>query len=287
LRQTAKVRAMTSLLEQQRAFRAALLGGAESLPEIVGGNIAAKVRLGVYRNNVLGNLTAALGLAFPAVARLVGPAFFAAAAERFIVSAPPRGADLYEYGDNFPGFIDAFEPAGGLPYLADVARLEWAVGRALHTPFAPSLEPAALIALSPAVQANLRFEPHPSLSLLALSHPTRAIWEAVLTPDSDQRAARLAAIDAPTIGFEAGAEHLAVLCTFGEIAVLPLTLPGFAVARALADGVTLDAALAAVPSADVASADVAGLLATFLAGGFFGRILLPAAVPPAPKGTAP
>ena len=94
---------MPSLLDVQRGFRTAVLAADASLPPslINGGTVSAAARLGVYRNNVIGNLTRALRLSFPAVDRLVGEDFFAAAAQRFIEASPPHAADLNQYGEDF------------------------------------------------------------------------------------------------------------------------------------------------------------------------------------------
>ena len=253
---------MSSLLELQRGMRAALLAASDTPPStVVGGALGAAARVRIYRNNMLGNLTGALRLTFPAVERLVGADFFAAAATDFIAAAPPASADLYEYGAAFPAFLAAFEPARGIAYLPDVARLEWAVNLALHAPFSSALEAHALIDVAADEQAGLRFVAHPSLSLLALAHPARAIWEAVLTEDVDTRAALLATIDIAAAG-----DVLAVLHSTDGLALLQMSPSAYDLARALIAGQSLADALDLVPPEDAAP-----LLGGFIAHGFFGR----------------
>lgn len=253
---------MPSLLELQRSMRTALLAGSDatSIP-VIGGAIDAAARLHIYRNNVLGNLIGALRLTFPAVERLVGADFFAAAASHFISATPPAGADLYEYGAAFPDFLTIFEPAQRLVYLADVARLEWAVNHALHAPIAPALTAAALLGVPDQQQASLRFEPHPSLSLLALTHPAKAIWEAVRNEGAESRASSLAAIDVSAAG-----DILAVLQSTDGLMLLQLSQTDHAFGCALIGGKCLVDALDLVPSEDAAS-----LLGGFIAHGFFAR----------------
>ncbi|MDE2582675.1 MAG: putative DNA-binding domain-containing protein [Rhodospirillales bacterium] len=254
---------MSALLELQRRFGATLLAvDAAPPPEVLGGCVAPAARVGIYRNNVIGNLTGVLRLTYPAIERLVGADFFAAAAARFIVAAPPAGADLYEYGGDFSDFLTEFEPANGLAYLPDVARLEWAVNRALHAPVAPTLAAEALLDVPAEQQADVRFVAHPSLSLLALTHPARTIWEAVLTEDADVRATRLAAIDLAAPG-----EHLAVLGGNDAPQVLRLSPAAFGLARALGDGQSLAEALD-----PVAPEKAASLLSLLLTQGFFGEV---------------
>ncbi len=251
---------MPALLDLQRAFRDALLDAGAPPPEgIIAGVTGAAPRFEVYRNNVRGNLTGALRLTFPAVERLVGAVFFAVAAETFLCANPPSSPDLYEYGEGFAAFLATWEPAAALPYLADMARLEWVVNHALHAPVVPALTAEALLDLPPAAQAGLRFVPHPTLGLLALSHPARAIWEAVLSEHQAERDTRLAAINAT-----GGGEMLAVLQRGGALVRMPLSAAGFVLASARAEGRTLEAALDATDPEEAAP-----LLGTFLAQGFF------------------
>ncbi|MEJ2378739.1 MAG: DNA-binding domain-containing protein [Pseudolabrys sp.] len=258
---------MPSLLELQRGFRTSVLAEAALPPSLIrDGHVSVAARLAIYRNNVIGNLTRALRLSFPAVERLVGEDFFAAASQRFIEVAPPRVADLNQYGEGFADFLASFEAAASVPYLADVARLECAVSRALHAPSAPALAPEDLSAVPPESEAELRLQPHPTLSLLDLAYPARVIWDAVLCEDADTRATRLAAID-----IQAGGETLAVLRSDGALAVETLTAPAFDLAQALAAGWPLGDALACVPPDDAAP-----LLGEFLARGFFAGFSLSA-----------
>lgn len=269
---------MPRLLDVQRGFRTAMLTGNSMPPSVInGGEVGVAARLGIYRNNIIGNLTRTLRLSYPAVERLVGQAFFAAAAQRFIVAAPPCAADLNQYGEGCADFLASFEAAASVPYLADVARLEWAVSRALHAPPALPLAPEALGAVLAERQADLRFRPHPTLSLLTLDYPARAIWEAVLSADADDRDARFADIDLKT-----GGETLAVLRSAGEVDIEVLSGPAFELAQALISGRPLGEALEHVPADDAAL-----LLADFLARGFFSDFSLSTDDAPSTQGLRP
>ena len=137
---------------------------------------AAGGRFTIYQRNHVTGLTAALAKTFPVVLRLVGEEFFASMATRFIFQSPPRSPVLAEYGADLAGFIAAFEPAASLPFLADVARLEFARVRAWHAADRdlPPLDDAdAVAALLPH-----RVVLHPSASLILSNHPVLAIWAA-------------------------------------------------------------------------------------------------------------
>ena len=67
-----------------------------------------------------------------------------------------------------------------------MARLEWAVKRALHAPDdAAPLELAALAAVAPPEQDRVCFVAHPSLRLVRAQYPVDLIWRAVIAEDDD------------------------------------------------------------------------------------------------------
>jgi hypothetical protein len=245
-----------TLLEIQTAMRRDLLGnsnprGAATLSD----TLAPANRLSIYRNTSRITLTNALRLNFPAVQRLVGEDFFAAVADAFIEREPPNTAWLDLYGDGFPEFLQSFAPAPTLVYLPDVARLECAVGRALHAPDAEPLEYSQLLGIKPSVQGCVCFTPHPSVSLVFSPHPVDAIWQAVLARDD----AALAAID-----LSAGAVRLLVERRAGEIGVTRLDARRWNFADALFAGQSLSVGFAAADDPDATT-----WLAAHLAAGHF------------------
>ncbi len=133
-------------------------------------------RFDVYRNNVAIGLIGALASRFPAAGRIVGEEFFAAMAHEFSRVHPPRSPLLLAYGDDFPDFVESFEPAQEIPYLPDVMRLEALRGRAHHAADAVPLDAALVATIEPAGLAELTFMPHPSASITRSAHPTVTIW---------------------------------------------------------------------------------------------------------------
>lgn len=182
-----------SLLELQRAVYRSVVAcdDAEASPHIIADGIDPAARLGVYRNSFASVLANALRLSYPAVHRLVAAECFDGAARLFMEEQPPRCANLDDYGAGFPEFLARFPPIAALTYLPDVARLEWAVSRALHAQDAEPLNLARIAALAEDAQARVRFVPHPSAGLVRADYAADSIWRAVLAPDD----AALAAID--------------------------------------------------------------------------------------------
>lgn len=171
---------MPTLRDLQHAFRSALLDDNESAAATLvrGDGLAPSARLAVYRHHVLTTLTTALESAYPVVCRLVDRAFFGWVADRYIRRYPPTGPVLGEFGDSFPEFLAGFPACGELPYLPDVARLEWAWHAAQHAEDAVPLDLRQLAEIPAETVPRLVFTLDPSLTLLASSWPTDRIWDA-------------------------------------------------------------------------------------------------------------
>src|SRR5262249_58250596 len=171
---------MPTLHEIQDLFREALLGEPEpKLVDLVEGDgLDPRARLAIYRHHVFITLTATLEAAFPVVCQLLDRRFFGYVAAPFIRHAPPADPCLDEYGSAFPGFLGAFEPCAGLPYLPDVARLEWAIHLAARAPDVAPLDRALLASVAPAEMARLRFIPRAGLAYLVSAWPVDSIWRA-------------------------------------------------------------------------------------------------------------
>lgn len=137
-------------------------------------------RLAVHRNNVVSSLVDALAESFPVVQALVGEEFFRAMASIHVRRSPPRSRVLALYGADFADFIADFEPASGLPYLPDMARLEFARIRAFHAADAAAAQIShvqrAMAAGERASDAALLL--HPSLSVLTSAFAVASLWAA-------------------------------------------------------------------------------------------------------------
>src|SRR2546427_2606734 len=154
---------MPALLGLHRAFAASMRHEeADAVcAAVVADGFAAAERLRIYPTPCRSTLIEALRMTYPAVERLVGRDFFDMAAARYAGTHPPQSGYLNEYGGEFPEFLAAFGPASELPYLADVARFEWALGVAANAADAPVLDPLTVAAGDPQGHAGLRFEPPP------------------------------------------------------------------------------------------------------------------------------
>jgi hypothetical protein len=215
-------------------------------------------RLQIYGNHYLVTLEEALGATFPAVRALVGDGFFGCAARRFAVERPPRGPCLHEYGGTFPDFLAELPEVRALPYLADVARLEWAANLAYHATDARAIALDRLAAIAPELYGHLRFGFHPAASLVASPYPLTAIWQAAL-PGSDPELR----VDA-----DAGGERVLVFREADEVVFHTLDEAEYRFLATLSAAGTVgeaaSAALIAAPGFDVAAS-----LAAWLERGLF------------------
>ncbi len=255
------------LNELQAAMRAGILGEPTEalLAEIDGCGLASAARLRIHRNNTLFGLTEALRTSFPAVARLVGDRFFDFAADRFIRGAPPREPRLANYGAGFPAFLAGFEPARTLPYLPDIARLEWAVNLAYNAPDEAPLAPAALVDLAPDAYPRLRLALHSSCRLVRSGFPIKRIW----------LANRPGAETEGTIDLAEGGATLLVMRREFEVVLIEIEPAEHDFLASLRDGGTIETACTCALATDAAF-DLAGLLARQFARGSFARAILPA-----------
>lgn len=158
-----------SLPDLQRRFAATMAGAAPG------------ERLAIYRNAVAANYRNAMRASYPVVCALTGEPFFHAAVDAFVAAHPSAGGDLNVYGDAFPSFIAGYPHARALPYLPDVARLEWALDEAMRAPDReadPEAVLATLAATPPDAIPALRGSLDPSCRLVRSAFPVMRIWQA-------------------------------------------------------------------------------------------------------------
>jgi hypothetical protein len=221
---------MSDLATLQQDMAAGLLTGRYGAfqAQVLIGPVSAAEALGLHRNTVLHALTNALRLTFPTVDALVGDAFFDQAALAFVEERPPARACLTGYGSGFADFLARYDFAADLPYLPDVARLDFAVeavgGRSVDED-GPVLELGETVMILDA-----------SLRVLRLAYPAAAIRDAL--DDGDDEA--LAAID-----LEPRAYAHALWRRPEGAAIRSLSRPSAAFLDALQGGASADAALAA------------------------------------------
>jgi len=244
-------------------FGAALLNAGHQMPAgVIGPDGApAPKRFNVYRNNVVVSLTEALAATYPTLQKLLGEEYFSALVREYIGKYPPKSPVLIWYGQELADFVESFPPLATYPYLADVARCEWAWLQAYHAADQVALDPAALAEIAADALADIRFRPHAATYLLTSSWPIYDLLQAnrfgACSPeDVDMKAAQSVLITRPDI----------------EVVIKPLRSGGHEFFSALINGETLGLA-AGVAMEKCPTFDLSANLSDALESGAFIEIL--------------
>ena len=171
---------MSELVAIQSGFAAALAAAgkpAAATPLFRGDPARNARRLAIYRGNAQANAVKALTAIYPVTLQIVDTEFFDALARTYAKDSPSSSGDLNEYGENFGEFLAGFEPAQELPYLPDVARMEWRVHSAHYAADHARLLPARLAAIAEDGYPALRLTLHPACALVQSPWPLARIWE--------------------------------------------------------------------------------------------------------------
>jgi hypothetical protein len=174
-------------LHEFRQFATALTDPHAPLPaglSVSRGAMLAE-RFDVYRNNIASSLIDALADRFPFARAVVGDDFFRAMARDFVRQSRPSGEVLHEYGDQFPAFMAAFEPATSLPWLAELARLEVLWSQSWGAADAPAMSLESLRDIAPDALLAARVVVHPAVRLIRSSAPVASLWQAHQMADPD------------------------------------------------------------------------------------------------------
>ena len=209
-----------------------------------------------YRESVLAGMIDALAETYPVCKRLVGERFFDAMALRFIRRHPSQSPDLNEYGVEFGEFIDNFSPAESLPYLGDVARLEW-VWQKVFDGAEP--EPGNLQQLESVADSHtdlLRFKLRSNCYLLESDFPVHFIWQ-VNQDDKEE------SVDDGPIDLDSGGVRLFVWRQGLEMRIDMLTEAEWQFAQLLVCGTTFGEICINLHTA-FPHTDIGALLASFM-----------------------
>lgn len=239
---------MSALPELQAAMGGALRAGPTPAlwalfrePQAV-----AERRFAAYRRNVIGNWRSALASSYPVLAQLLGQPRFGELADQYIAACPSGNGDLNAYGGELAALLDASALAKALPYLPDIARLEWALFVAYGAADAAEFDLAALSAVPVEAQVALRMPVWVGATLIESPWPVLDIWQAHQGAP-DERDALLAGIDLSPSG-----ESRCLLVVRSEGRVFPVALSSAEALflRTLQANQTLLEAIAAALAAD-------------------------------------
>jgi hypothetical protein len=158
------------------------------------GLLGSTNRLGVYAQMYWARLVDVLRDDFPRVAAIVGSGPFTDLASVYLTRYPSTHPSVRWAGSRFADFLGGDGAVEGLPFLADLARLEWARLAVFDAADAAPLRVEELRARPPSEWPRLTFYPVPALHVLRLAWPVHELWAA-----ADAKAAATAMRPAETV----------------------------------------------------------------------------------------
>jgi len=203
-----------SLRELQRLFAAPILAGAADAPAALAewlalpAGAAPAERLAVYVEGYPARLGEALTEQFPAVAHLLGGPRFAALVDRYQRASRLPSYNLNDAGAELAAFLRDDCLGGELPFLPDLAALEWAMTGAFHA-VAVELDPALLTGDDAGAELERLA---PAVAVVESGWPIYALWSARATPRDE-------------IDIDLGVGESVLVCRDGDAVVCQLLTP--------------------------------------------------------------
>ena len=185
---------MSTLVDLQRDLQRHVLTGDAAIAAAVNSTAAvpAATRLGVYSNAYRIRLADALGDNMPNLRAFLGEDEFGAVAARYIDQHPSQFASIRWFGDRLAQELERSHPEQ--PWIAELARWEWALAAVFDAQDAPPVGIESLAAVAPGDWGDLRLEFHPSVQRLELSTNAQALFKAFA---DEQSPAAPAMLDSP------------------------------------------------------------------------------------------
>ncbi len=140
--------------------------------------VPGEARLAVYADGYLARTREALAEVYEAVQHVAGEASFSELARAYAAQRPSREYNLTFIGADLPAFLAGHPLTQRLPFLPDLATLEWLVCRAFHAFDQPPLVPATLAGRPLDAWARTRLRFQPSVGVAASPWPILDIWDA-------------------------------------------------------------------------------------------------------------
>ncbi len=168
---------MPALRDLQAAFMHDIYTGEQTSAVFLDCSVSSPARLSIYRNNTVLGLADVLANAYPVVQQIVGEDFFKTLARHYLKVHPQLAGNRHMFGGELAAFLKGFAPVASLPYLSDIAALEWAHFQASIADDAETLDFNGLTAALSADPAFVLVL-HPSVHMIAQRYNALDIWQA-------------------------------------------------------------------------------------------------------------
>ncbi len=152
------------------------------------GQLGPQERINIYAQMYYVRLLEVLHEDFPQVATILGCERFDEVVRVYLACHPSTHPSLRYLGRHFAAFLDTRPEVASLPFLSDLARLEWMREEVFDAPDAEPLRLEHLQGLSADEWPDLRFQFIPAFQVLQSEWPVHEIWAAAECQDGRNRA---------------------------------------------------------------------------------------------------
>jgi hypothetical protein len=172
---------MNSLETTEHDFQSFLLTGSAGIEKRVVGTqrVPIATRLAIYGNAYRSRLIEALQEHYPALLTLIGAEAFTALGCAYVQAHDSSYASVRFYGGQLGDFLALTPDYASQPWLAELARFEWAMNGVFDAADAVSIDAQALGEVAPETWAQLGFDLHPAVRRLDLLWNAPALWRAL------------------------------------------------------------------------------------------------------------
>jgi len=134
-------------------------------------------RLSVYLNNYEQSLVKAVMSVYELISALTGDEFAQKIAASYVRDHKPASGNMNIYGHDYADFIKNYEGARDVPYLADIARMEWALHSAYYAADEQPMEIAWLQTMDEEALGDLKLELCADVHIVKSEYPVFDIRE--------------------------------------------------------------------------------------------------------------
>ena len=167
----------------QREFCAALTASDNAVHTFIckDGNLNPSDRIEIYRKNVTSAHVSVLMSVYPVCEMILGSDYFKLVAKKYFRENPSCSADLNEYGDKFPDFLQQLTEQRteltNFNYLADLAQLEWKIQEVYFSADNVELNMAELKNTCLKQGKDLSLFLQPGVDIVDSEYPIAELWE--------------------------------------------------------------------------------------------------------------
>lgn len=172
---------MNTLSRLQSRFQDYLFASADGIQDDIVSTekVSAKARLEIYENGYHYRLIDAIAATYPVILAYLGSDEFERLSRDYIKQHPSTFRSIRWFGDKLADFLLLHPDYQEMPYLSELAKVEWISALVFDAPDSEVMTFEAMQAIPPESWATMRLTPHASLYCLSFSWNVVDIWQAI------------------------------------------------------------------------------------------------------------